>query len=94
MIREVKKQYDLAGVKKNAEKYLGNEYAWKDIILIVIHWFTGFKFGGDSNSLICSEAVARILYDSSGKEINFAQEYDMPYDLITPVLVYDSIYLR
>ena len=43
-----------------------------------------------ANRLICSEAVARILYDSSKKKINFQKEYDKPYDLVTPQDIFVS----
>jgi len=89
-IKEINKTLKL--VEENADQYLGNSYAWKDIISIIISSIFGFRLlrltGADK--LICSEAVARILYDASNKKINFAEEYDKPYDLITPMDIYYS----
>ena len=76
----------LKKLRDYAKKYEGIGYAWHDIlsIITVLIWrkraigFTGTK------SLICSEAVARILYDASDKQINFEKEFNKSYDLITP----------
>lgn len=72
-------------VKENADKYLGNKYGYFDIFHIGLYWITGKKFQTDtSKNIICSEAIARILYDSSNKKINFSKEFDISYDLISP----------
>lgn len=84
----------LTNVFKNAETYYAKAYAWSDIFFIGLAFLTGFKFSiTGANRLICSEAVARILYDSSNKKINFSKEYEKPYDLITPQDVFLSKYL-
>ena len=75
-----------------ANKYYGKGYGWLDIIGIGICFLLGWKgmkITGASK-LICSEAVARILYDASNKEINFENEYDKSYDMITPMDIYLS----
>lgn len=83
----------LINVKKNCEKYLGVDYGWKDILAIVLSIFgINIKTTGASK-LICSEAVARILYESSNKKINFENEYYKPYDLITPMDIFNSTQL-
>jgi len=74
----------LTYVKKNANKYLGNEYGWTDIVDIALYSLFGIKIRGNSKQLICSEAVSRVLYDSSNKQINFEKEFNKPFDLITP----------
>ena len=48
----------------------------------------------DDNKLICSEAVARILYDASEKDINFELEYCKNYNLITPMDIFESKYVK
>lgn len=84
----------LTNVKKNAEKYLGKPYAWSDIFFIGLSFLFRFKFSfTGANKLICSEAISRILYDSSNKKINLSDEYNTPYDLITPMDIYISKYL-
>jgi len=86
----------LKNVEINADKYLGRPYAWFDLIGIIISFLTGcrlIKITGASK-LICSEAVARILYDSSNKKINFEKEYWKDYDLITPMDIYLSRSLK
>lgn len=74
-------------VKKNADKYLGKGYGFLDIFHILLYWIFGTKakfLFTHAQYLICSEAVARILYDASGKKINFEKEFEIPYDLIEP----------
>ena len=85
----------LVNVLKNSEKYLGKGYAWFDIFSIGLALILRFKinFTG-ANKLICSEAVSRILYDSSDKKINLEKEYDKPYDLITPQDIVYSEYIK
>lgn len=83
----------LTNVFKNAEIYYGRGYAWSDILFIGLAFLTRFKisFTG-ANRLICSEAVVRILYDSSNKKIDFEKEYEKQYDLVTPMDIYNSKY--
>jgi|GEM_PF-2494802 len=75
-----------------ADKYLGRPYAWHDIFGIALSFLFGWRFLEitGAKKVICSEAVARILYDVSNKKINFELEYDKPYDLITPMDIYYS----
>lgn len=75
-----------------ADKYLGRPYAWHDVIGILLSSLLGWKFLRitGASKLICSEAVARILYDVSDRKINFEEEYDKPYDLITPMDIFLS----
>lgn len=74
-------------VQKSCEKYLGRGYAWLDIISIGLSFLTGFRLLGltGARKLICSEGVARVLYDASNKEINIAEEFDKSYNLVTPM---------
>jgi hypothetical protein len=80
-------------VKENADKYLGRGYGFLDILHILYYWIFGtnakFLFTGAQN-LICSEAVSRILYDSSGKEVDFEKEFLIPFDLIEPMHLWQS----
>ena len=81
----------LTYVENNCEKYLGRGYSWFDIVRIFYTYIIGFNLGFScSKHLICSEAVSRILYDSSNKKLNLAEEFDKPYDLITPMDIFLS----
>ena len=78
----------LNNIKGNCEKYLGIPYGWVDIFYCALWVFFGkssFSFSTGAKELICSEAVARILYDSSNKEIDFVKEFGKSYDIITPM---------
>lgn len=73
--------------------YEGRPYGWTDILGIVVHWIFGRyakRLTTNSKSLICSEAVARFLYDASKKKINFEKEFGIRYDLIEPHHIYKS----
>lgn len=77
----------LESVKENCDKYLGTDYGWNSIFHIALYYLLGKKvlnYSDGVKSLICSEAVARILYDSSKKEIDFVREFGKSYDVITP----------
>jgi len=86
----------LKKVKKICEKYEGKPYAWCDIISIGLSLIFRFKLNGltGAKKVICSEAVARVLYDCSNKKINMAQEYEKSYDTLTPFELYYSLYLK
>jgi hypothetical protein len=84
----------LSNLNDNCENYLGRGYGWMDILAIGLSLIgIDFKTTGASK-LICSEAVARVLYDSSNKKINFEKEYNKAYDLITPMDIYRSEFLK
>lgn len=83
----------LKDVHKHANKYKGTGYGWLDIIHIILYWIFGSKakfLFTHAQALICSEAVARILYDASEKKIDFEKEYEIPYDLIEPMHLWQS----
>jgi hypothetical protein len=84
---------ELEDVLTNVRKYEGREYGFFDIFNIIFYWIFGsevkFFFTGAQN-LICSEAVARILYDSSDKKIDFEKEFLIPFDLIEPMFLWQS----
>jgi len=89
----------LIKVKKHAKKYIGNPYGWLDlwnILLVTLFKIKSktFRFFKGAKYLICSEAVARILYDASNKKINFEKEYKKDYDLIEPMDLYYSNQVR
>lgn len=84
----------LKDVVKSIEKYEGRPYAVLDLVAILIYAITGHKLcKGSADKLICSEAVARVLYDASGKKIDLQKEYDKPYSYITPDDLFMSKYL-
>lgn len=83
----------LTEVLENCEKYLGRPYGWIDILSIGLYLVFGklsFNISTKSKNLICSEAVARILYDSSDKKLDFEKEFNKSFDLITPQNLYNS----
>ena len=83
MIKRPKKK--LEEVRFWADEYLGRPYAWWDIIGIGLSLFLKLPIGlTGAKKLICSEAVARVLYDCSNKKINFEEEFNKRYDYITP----------
>ena len=91
-----KSRMPLHNVKENCDKYLGRPYGFLDILSIILYTIFGnlsFKIYTGSKQLICSEAVARILYDSSKEVINFEIEFGKRYDLITPIDLYHSRYI-
>jgi len=85
----------LTDVKNHILKYLGKPYGFFDLFLILIYIITGKKLAkGTSNKLICSEAVAKVLYDSSHKRLNLSKEFDKPYSYITPDDIFNSKQLK
>lgn len=80
----------LVDVFENAEKYVGIGYGWLDILTIAFSLFTGFRLGlTGNNKIICSEAVNYVIYDST-KKVNFAAEYEISPDAVTPAHIYLS----
>ncbi len=85
----------LKKVKYHADKYAGRDYAWQDIISIGLSSFFRIPIGmTGAKRLICSEAIARILYDASDKTIDFEVEYGKPYDWITPIDLRESMQIE
>jgi len=80
-------------VKKHVKKYEGRGYGFFDIFNIILYGLFGteakFLFT-HAKYLICSEAVARILYDASNEKIDFQKEFEIPYDLIEPMHLWQS----
>lgn len=82
--------------KEICDKYEGTPYDWVSIFNIGFYFLFGkyiLNFTGP-RMLICSEFVARVLYEASNKEINFETEYNKPYDYIEPMDIYNSIQLQ
>ena len=76
-------------------KYHGKPYGFIDLIAIAISIITKKRLLKDTaDRLICSETVARILYDASKKQIDFAKEFDKPYSYITPDDIFMSKHLK
>ena len=94
----------LKDVKLNAGKYLGKGYAYTDIFFILIKSIIGFNWTiTGERRLICSEAIARILYDASNKKIVLGykdksqkkdSEFKKKFDLITPQDIAKSKYIK
>jgi hypothetical protein len=83
-------------VFETAESYNHIGYGWLDIIGIGLHALFDWKVLGitGKNKLICSEAVVRILYDCSDKEINFEDEYGIKFDAISPQHIWLSKFMK
>lgn len=82
---------ELTDVLKNCKKYEGIRYGYLDIIGIGLNYLFGWKLLGitGKNAIICSEAVSRVIYDCSNK-IDFAKEYKIKFDAVTPMHIYKS----
>lgn len=79
-------------LKAYCEKYIGRPYDWLSIFNIGFYFIFrkyALNFKG-ARTLICSEFVSRVLYDLSLGGINFEEEYDKPYDYISPADIYNS----
>jgi hypothetical protein len=97
----------LTNVHKECEKYHGIPYGFFDIFKITLYTLFGYKgiYWTGARALICSEAVSRVLYDSSDGHIQLGynpcqpsekekSEYKIPYDLISPMHIFKSKYLK
>ena len=85
----------LNNVLGNCKKYVGIGYGILDVLMIGLYWLTRIKISlTKAKKIICSEAVIRILFDSSQKKIDFEEEYDCSYDLIDPMKIYLSKQLK
>lgn len=85
---------NVKGILEACKRYENIGYAWFDLIAIMLKYYTGLNLNiTGKNSLICSEAVCRVLYDCS-KSIDFQKEYKIPFDLITPQHIFMSKQLR
>lgn len=85
--------FKLSKITENCDKYIGTPYGFFDIFNIGLYvFFRQFMptIPTGARSIICSEAVARILYESSDKKLNFETEFNKRYDLITPINLYYS----
>lgn len=70
----------------SCHKYLGTPYDWVSILNIYFFKFFGKEAlkGSGPKAVICSEFVARALYDMSDKQINMETIFTKKFDLITP----------
>jgi len=78
------------------DKYEGAPYDFLSIFNIGFYYLFGkyaLNFKG-AKSLICSEFVARVLYEVSDNYIDFTKEYNKDYDYIEPADIYRSKQLR
>jgi hypothetical protein len=75
----------LTNVEEACKSYEDTYYDWLSILLFP------FKLTFNSTKAVfCSEVVARILYDSSGKKLDISSELGIPYDKISPMDLYLS----
>lgn len=78
---------------RTCQAYEGYPYDWISIINIALYGILGrlaLNFSGPK-ALICSEFVARVLYDLSDKKIDFEQVYGKKFDLITPTEIHQWV---
>ena len=82
---------ELKNVREICKKYEGIRYGYLDILGIGLSGLIGWKVLGitGKNAIICSEAVSRVIYDCT-KKIDFAKEYNIKFDAITPEHIYLS----
>jgi hypothetical protein len=77
-------RFPLQNIKEHIDMMLGTKYGYLDLLKILIYKLTGRKvFKESTKSVICSEAVARLLYMSNNK-IDLSKEFSKPFDLISP----------
>lgn len=90
IIEEIDLLCDCSRLKEACESYLGKPYDWLSIFNIATYILFGryaLKIKG-SRYLICSEFVARVLYDIG---YNLSELLNKPYDYITPADIYKHI---
>lgn len=96
IIKTISTRTSPAKFKQICEKYEGVPYDWFSIINIALYSILGrlaLNFKGP-RALICSEFVARVLYEASNGRINFEDEYNKPFDLITPIEIFKSRFFK
>jgi len=98
-----KVKHVMKNVFENCEKYKGIRYGWLDIVGISMSLLFGWKVIGitGKNSVICSEAVTRIVYDSTDGKVAFGynprqpkekktSEYPIVFDAVSPMHIFKS----
>lgn len=87
-------KHRLTQIKKVIIQYIGNDYGFLQLLNIMIYRYLHIRLPGDGvDTLICSEVIARVLFDCNSK-INLEKEFDTPFDYITPELINKSKYLE
>ena len=90
----MKTKKPLNHVQLHVNKMLGKPYGYLDLLVILVYTITGKRLlKGTSNSLICSEAVSRVLLSASNNIVNLPKEYDKEHSYITPDDIFFSIQL-
>ena len=95
-IKELEVRTTKKEIIKVCESYLGSKYDWISIFNIGFYFLFGkyaLNFKG-ARTLICSEFVARVLYEISNKKIDFEKEYNKDYDYIEPSDIWKSKYFK
>lgn len=76
------------------ENKIGRPYGFVDLLRIFVYKITGRRLGKESaERLICSEAVARVLF-ASNKRIDLRKEFNKPFGYITPDDLFMSKHLK
>lgn len=78
-----------------ANQYIGKPYGYFDIIAIFFYEKFKIIIHEDTvNSLICSEADARVLFDCSLNKLDLSKEFKKPFSYITPDDIFNSTQLK
>lgn len=98
-IKKLKVKMHPLQIEKRANAYFGRPYGYLDLLLIILYrYLKPFKLHKpiywltNGNKLICSEFVARLLYDVTYKEVDFQKEYNTKYSLINTSMIYNSMF--
>ena len=96
VIKEVNLRTTPAIFREVCERYEGLPYDWVSIINIGAFIILGKPILNLSGprAVICSEYVARVLYECSNKGIDFSKEYNKRFDFVTPADMFESKFLR
>lgn len=87
-----KPEKELTDVEKTCKALEGRPYGFMDlfnILFVTLFKRKATKLSGP-RKLICSEAVAHILYTCSKNKIDLSKEFGIPFDYIEPMHLYNS----
>lgn len=84
----------LTNLKNVVDQYIGRPYAIRDAFAVILSLIGLNIRTTGANKLLCSEAVARSLYDASKGRIDISTELNKGFDIITPMDLYLSKHLN
>lgn len=90
VIKRTRTEVDPLIIRDAIEQNLGRPYGFINILQIAWYKITGQIVGKDDPvRLICSEAVARVLYKADSS-IDLSKEYNKLFDFISPADIFHS----